>query len=100
MKKSASDYETNLETYRNVAKDFKGKVLFVVLDVDDDEHEKIMEFFGLKKEEVPSMRLIRLEEEMTKFKPEKDDFSADYIKSFVNGVLDGTIKVSFSTRFM
>ncbi|UXI14739.1 RNA-binding protein with serine-rich domain 1-like [Sarcoptes scabiei] len=92
MKKSASDYETNLETYRNVAKDFKGKVLFVVLDVDDDEHEKIMEFFGLKKEEVPSMRLIRLEEEMTKFKPEKDDFSADYIKSFVNGVLDGTIK--------
>ena len=52
-----------------------------------------MEFFGLKKEEVPSMRLIRLEDEMTKYKPEKADFSEEAVRAFVSGVLEGKIKV-------
>lgn len=51
-----------------------------------------MEFFGIKKEEVPSLRLIKLEDEMSKFKPESNDFSESAIRSFVSGVLDGTIK--------
>lgn len=88
-------YKNDVESYRTVAKDFKGKVLFVTINTDDDDHEKIMEFFGLKKEEVPAMRLIRLEEEMTKYKPEKPDFSEETIRAFVTGVLDGKIKVSF-----
>lgn len=91
----SDDYNTNLESYRNVAKDFKGKVLFVTINTDDEDHEKIMEFFGLKKEEVPALRLIKLEDEMTKFKPEKVDFSADAVRQFVSGVLEGTIKVVF-----
>ena len=51
-----------------------------------------MEFFGLKKTQVPELRLIKLEEEMTKFKPANNDLSEESIKSFVDGVLDGTIK--------
>ncbi|XP_046916185.1 protein disulfide isomerase isoform X2 [Dermatophagoides farinae] len=86
------DYEKKIETYRSAAKSYKGKVLFVILNADDDEHEKIMEFFGIQKEQVPSMRLIRLEDEMTKFKPETNDFNEQSIKDFVAGVLDGKIK--------
>lgn len=51
-----------------------------------------MEFFGLKKTEKPEMRLIKLEEEMTKFKPESSDITADNIRDFVNKVLDGKLK--------
>ena len=83
----------NIESYKNVAKDFKGKVLFVTINTDEDDHEKIMEFFGLKKGEVPAMRLIKLEEEMTKFKPAKNEFAEDAVRAFVTGVLEGTIKV-------
>lgn len=53
-----------------------------------------MEFFGLKKTESPEMRLIKLEEEMTKFKPETNEITADNIRSFVQKVLDGKLKVS------
>lgn len=88
----SDEYKDNIESYRTVSKDFKGKVLFVTINTDDDDHEKIMEFFGLKKEEVPAMRLIRLEEEMTKYKPEKTDFSEEAVRAFVSGVLDGKIK--------
>lgn len=81
-----------IEEFRTVAKDFKGKVLFVTIDTDIEDHERIMEFFGLKKTEKPEMRLIKLEEEMTKFKPESSDITADKIREFVNKVLDGKLK--------
>lgn len=47
----------------------------------------------MKKSEVPAMRLIRLEEDMAKYKPAKADLDADNIKSFVQSFLDGKLKV-------
>jgi protein disulfide-isomerase A1 len=52
-----------------------------------------MEFFGLKKDDTPSMRLIKLEEEMTKFKPENNQIDEQNIRQFVEGVLSGKVKV-------
>lgn len=46
----------------------------------------------MKKEEVPAARLIRLEEDMAKYKPDSDDLTADSIKEFVQNFLDGKLK--------
>ena len=92
--RKSSDYESILEAFRNVAKEFKNKVLFVTINTDEEDHERIMEFFGLKKEETPSMRLIKLEEEMTKFKPPTSTIDEQSIKQFVDGVLTGKVKVN------
>jgi len=92
VSKKSSDYEKLLEGFRNVAKDYKDKVLFVTINADEEDHERIMEYFGLKKDDIPEMRLIRLEEEMTKFKPETDEITEESVRSFVQGVLDGKVK--------
>lgn len=47
----------------------------------------------MKKSEVPAMRLIRLEEDMAKYKPAENKLDADSIKSFVQSFLDGKLKV-------
>lgn len=91
--KKNPDHDAALTGFRAVAKDFKGRVLFVTIDTDIEDHERIMEFFGLKKGDEAEMRLIKLEDEMTKFKPENREITESNIRSFVEGVLDGSIKV-------
>jgi protein disulfide-isomerase A1 len=90
--KEAGHIEKYTEVARTVAKDYRNQVLFVSIDADEEDHQRILEFFGMKKEEVPSMRLIRLEEDMAKYKPEKSDLTEENIKSFVNKFLKGDLK--------
>jgi len=54
--------------------------------------KELWNFFGLKKDDTPSMRLIRLEDEMTKFKPEHKEINEENIRKFVEGVLSGKVK--------
>ena len=42
-----------------------------------------MEFFGLTKAELPAMRIIRLEEDMAKYKPEAVEISLDNMRAFI-----------------
>jgi len=70
------------------------QVLFVSINSDEEDHQRILEFFGMKKDEVPAMRLIRLEEDMAKYKPGKPELNKDNIKSFVQDFIDGKLKVS------
>lgn len=91
--KEAGHFDKYLEATRNVAKKHKGSILFVTIDSDDDSHQRILEFFGMKKEEVPAMRLIKLEEDMAKFKPDTIELSEDIISKFVQDFIDGKLKV-------
>merc|ERR1712112_614750 len=50
------------------------------------------EFFGLEESELPSMRIIKLEEDMSKFKPESTELSEDNIRAFVKQYLAGELK--------
>lgn len=77
---------------KDVAKKFREQVLFVSINADEEDHQRILEFFGMKKEEVPSMRLIRLEEDMAKYKPESDAITAANIEGFVQKFMDGKLK--------
>jgi len=52
-----------------------------------------LEFFGMKKNEVPSMRAIKLEDDMTKFKPESPELTGENVKKFVSDFIEGKVKV-------
>jgi len=69
------------------------QVLFVTINADDSDHQRILEFFGMKKSEVPAMRLIKLEDEMTKYKPENAEINVDNVRKFVTDFSEGKLKV-------
>lgn len=92
LSKEAGHLDKYTETARTVAKNYRSQVLFVSINSDEEDHQRILEFFGMKKEEVPSMRLIKLEEDMAKYKPEKPDLTEENIKSFVDKFLKNELK--------
>lgn len=92
LNKGDETYEKVTEAARSVAKPFKEQVLFVTIDSSEEDHQRILEFFGMKKEEVPAVRLIKLEEDMAKYKPASSDLSAESLKNFVQDFLDGKLK--------
>lgn len=92
LSKKSDEYKTQAETATNIAKDYKGKVLFVCIDTDEEDHKRILEFFGMKEEELPGMRMIKLAEDMAKYKPESNSLDEANIRSFVAAFMDGTLK--------
>jgi len=67
--------------------------LFVSINTDDEDHGRILEFFGMKKEEIPAARLIRLADEMAKYKPTTQVLEdADTMRAFVEEFLAGKLK--------
>lgn len=92
LSKEAGHYDNFLEIARNVAKSYKGKLLFVTINTDEEDHSRILEFFGMTKEEVPGLRIIKLEEDMAKFKPESYDITEENLRATVDKFLEGKLK--------
>ena len=77
---------------QGIAKENKGKMLFVTINTDEDDHKRILEFFGITESELPTFRAIQLGEDMAKFKPDDDKIEAENIKAFVAKFLAGELK--------
>merc|ERR1712080_175935 len=92
MSAAAEDHAAKVEIARGIAKDYKGQMLFVTINTDEEDHKRIMEFFGMDESELPSMRIIRLEEDMAKYSPDSTELSDANIRAFVKSYLGGEIK--------
>lgn len=92
VSKAAANFETVLGEFKTAARKFRGQVIFVIIDTDVDENERVMEFFGLKKEDAPTVRLISLAKDMTKFKPASSELTAAVLEQFVQDFFDGKLR--------
>ncbi|KAK3557623.1 hypothetical protein QTP70_031152 [Hemibagrus guttatus] len=90
--KASKDFQEKLDHFKKAAEGFKGKILFIFIDSEVEDNQRILEFFGLKKEECPALRLITLEDEMTKYKPESSEITAENIVTFCTAFTEGKLK--------
>lgn len=97
LSSKSEDFKTQSDLATKVAKDYKGKLLFVFIDVSKSDSARVLDFFGVKSDEAPAMRVTHLGDTMLKYKPEvsnlddNDEFEAN-VRTFVDGVLDGKVK--------
>ncbi|CAF1081329.1 unnamed protein product [Adineta steineri] len=96
--KKSDDYEKLRQEFQTAAKQYRGRTLFVSIDSDDEENERVLEFFGLKIADVPAVRLITLKDEMSKFKPESSDITSGVLSSFVDAFFNGKLKPHLLTQ--
>jgi len=75
------DHEYKLHTARKIAKDYKGKIMFVLVTTDEEEHKRVLDFFGIW--ETPTFRIANVQEDFVKYKPASSEFSEENMRSFV-----------------
>lgn len=92
ISKKADDFKSTLDVFTEAAKSFKGKVLFIYINTDIEDNSRILEFFGLKAADAPTLRLIKLDGDMTKYVPEEKDITKESVSAFVQTFLDGKLK--------
>jgi len=82
-----------MTTFSDAAKAHKGKMLFAYSDVSGGIQERLAEFMGVTKDQLPTLRAI-LPADMKKFEsPNKPaDLTVDNIGSFLDDVLAGNLK--------
>ncbi|KAJ3614534.1 hypothetical protein NHX12_018106, partial [Muraenolepis orangiensis] len=80
----------NKQDYRTVAKEFKGKVLFVTLDVTAG-YSQVLRYFGLSEADAPTVRIINNTAQV-KYAMGAGEITAATLRLFCQGVLDGTLK--------
>merc|ERR1712088_912535 len=81
LSSTSEDFKAQSEMATEVAKEHKGKILFVYIDVSKADSSRVLDFFNAKAEDAPAMRMTHLGETMIKYKPEvsnSDDNPADW----------------------
>ncbi|NWY51986.1 PDIA2 isomerase, partial [Chionis minor] len=90
VNKSSSAQLALRDGFRAAAGTFRGKVLFVMVDVAGYGAD-VLPFFGLTPADAPTLRLVKMENNR-KYQMEQDVFSDTAIRTFVQAVLDGKVK--------
>uniref|UniRef100_A0A672MW12 Protein disulfide-isomerase n=1 Tax=Sinocyclocheilus grahami TaxID=75366 RepID=A0A672MW12_SINGR len=86
-----------LEDFRDVASEFKEKVLFITLDVTSDKVDHVLKYFSVSANDAPIIRLINTEKVVT-YAMEGSTIKKDTLRTFCQGVLDGTVKLFLKTQ--
>merc|ERR1712121_595058 len=68
----AESHADDVAMIKTIATENKGKMLFVTINTVEEDHKRILEFFGIAESELPTFRAIKLGEDMAKFKPDSD----------------------------
>jgi len=91
-------YEYFLNSARKVAADYKGDIMFVSVTTDEAEHKRVIDFFGITEEELPTFRVTASDDDMIKFKPEDASLTEDNMRNFIKKFKSGDLKPHLKTE--
>ena len=96
MSKKSDEYEASHKVIHGLSEKHRHKIQFVVIDIDEDDNRRVVEFLGLKEETMPTMRIIQMKEtDIIKYKPESSAIEEDNIKSFIEDYNEGKVPVHY-----
>jgi len=98
MSKEAENFQRINESVRELAKEYKNKLLMVFVNTDIEENSRITEFFGLQKDDFPAVRLISLADQLVKYKPDISELNPEKLKVFIDDFLAGKLKPHLNSQ--
>ncbi|KAG9476900.1 hypothetical protein GDO78_002350, partial [Eleutherodactylus coqui] len=89
--KTSEQFSAMYEGYESAALEFRGKIVFVLVDTDESRNGRIFEYFRITEVDTPAVRLLNLTSD-TKYRMPADDVTFENVRSFCQKYLDGKAK--------
>ncbi|XP_071976589.1 protein disulfide-isomerase-like protein of the testis [Engystomops pustulosus] len=89
--KTSEQFSTMYESFESAALEFRGKIVFVLVDTDETRNGRIFEYFRIKEVDTPAIRVLNLTSD-TKYRMPADDVTFENIRNFCQSYLDGKAK--------
>lgn len=89
---SAEGHGDIIATFRKVSKSSAGKLIHVYVDSAKADNGRILEFFGIKKEDGHVTRIIQLGEGVDKYAPDFTELSEENLAKFAADYLAGSLQ--------
>lgn len=90
MSKASSQYEESIHKYQKAAQLFQGKILFVLVDSDVKQNQKVISYFKLKESQLPALAIYRTVDEEWDTLPVRE-ISVENVQNFCDGFLAGKL---------
>ncbi|XP_032559413.1 protein disulfide-isomerase-like protein of the testis isoform X1 [Chiroxiphia lanceolata] len=85
------------ENYKSAAAEFRGQILFVLVDTNEGRNGRIFEYFRIRDIDVPAVRILNLTSD-AKYKMPADEVTVENLREFCQSYLNGKAKVHLSSE--
>ncbi|NXX46572.1 PDILT protein, partial [Tricholaema leucomelas] len=80
------------ENYTAAAAEFRGKILFVVVDTSEPRNGRVFEYFRIRQVDVPAVRILNLTSD-AKYKMPAEEVTLENLRAFCQSYLNGKAKL-------
>ena len=91
VEKKLADFDDLMAEYKKAAQKYKGRSIFGYIDINLPESESLLGFFEVKRDQVPTVRLLSTDQ-MAKYAPEFTEVNAANVEAFVQDFFDGKLR--------
>ncbi|KFU93847.1 Protein disulfide-isomerase-like of the testis, partial [Chaetura pelagica] len=80
------------ENYKSAAAEFRGKIMFVLVNTNETKNGRVFEYFRITEVDVPAVRILNLTSD-AKYKMPADEVTVENLKEFCHSYLNGKAKL-------
>ncbi|XP_066545792.1 protein disulfide-isomerase [Amia ocellicauda] len=95
--KSAEDFGDLYETFESTAAEFRGKLLFILIDTDESRNGRIFEYFQVRDVDTPAVRLLNLTDNM-QYQMPADEVTVRNVRDFCQDFFAGKAKPKLDSQ--
>ncbi|KAM6054766.1 protein disulfide-isomerase-like protein of the testis [Chlamydotis macqueenii] len=85
------------ENYKSAAAEFRGKIIFVLVNTNETRNGRVFEYFRIRDVDVPAVRILNLTSD-AKYKMPADEVTVENLKEFCQSYLNGKAKLHLSSE--
>ncbi|XP_075755534.1 protein disulfide-isomerase-like protein of the testis isoform X2 [Pelodiscus sinensis] len=95
--KNSETFNKTYEDYESAAAEFRGKIMFILVDTNETRNGRVFEYFRITEIDVPAVRILNLTSD-AKYKMPADEVTVENLRSFCHSYLGGTAKPHVSSE--